>query len=91
MLYVCEKKNKMKHRLSPFDITSNTPHFFYNKELCDTIRDIVINSVTSIEDAELYMEHSKNYERDCFIIKKLSNVGMSRSNILRIIIALNLD
>ena len=70
---------------------ANIPDFFYKRELYDIIIDIVKNSVTTVEDAELYMKHSKDYKRDSLIVKKMSNVGMSKNNILSIIIAMNVS
>ena len=67
------------------------PDWFYNKELCDAIRDIAKTSAATIEDAELYMTQSNDYIRDIYIIKKLANVGMGRNGILPIIKALNID
>lgn len=68
---------------------TNIPDYFYDKKLCDAIRDIVKYSATSIEDAERYMRISTDYERDSFIVKKLANVGMSKYNIIPVIEALN--
>jgi hypothetical protein len=70
---------------------TNIPDYFYDKELCDTIRDIAKNSATTIEDAEMYMKCSNDYKRDSLIVKKLANVGMSKNNILPIIRAMNIS
>jgi len=70
---------------------SNIPDYFYDKELCDTIRDIAKNSVTTVEDAELYMKYSNDYKRDSLIVKKLANVGMSKNSILPVIKAMNVS
>jgi len=70
---------------------SNIPDYFYDKELCDTIRDIAKNSATTVEDAELYMKYSNDYKRDSLIVKKLANVGMSKNSILPVIKAMNVS
>ena len=67
----------------------NIPDFFYDKELCDAIRDIAKNSVTTIENAVMYMHYSTDYKRDSFVIKKLANIGMDKNSILQVIKGLN--
>lgn len=62
---------------------------FYNKQLCDAIRDIVKCSATSFDNAALYMKLSKDYKRDSFVIKKLSNAGIHSKQIYSVIKALN--
>lgn len=64
---------------------------FYNKELSDAIRDIVVNSPTTLVNAAMYLKYSKDYERDVVVIKKLSAVGLSFDRILVVIKGLNLD
>lgn len=58
--------------------------------ITDFIIDINKNSPISIEDAELYMSISNNYERDSFIVKQLAFVGMDKYRIFPIIKALNM-
>ena len=69
--------------------TSNIPEYFFDKEFCDAIRDIAMNSLANIEEAEMYMKVSKDYKRDSMIVKKLSNVGISRRGIMPVIKAMN--
>ncbi len=62
---------------------------FYNKELCDAVRDIVKNSPCTYENAVVLMNYSKNYALDVIIIKELLRVGVSFEKVLKIIINLN--
>ena len=62
---------------------------FYNKELSDTIRDIVINSACSFEECVRLLEKSKYHDRDAFLIKKLKNCGISEKQTKIFISAIN--
>lgn len=66
-----------------------TEEIFYNKELCDSIRDISIMSACSLENAISLLEQSNNYERDSFIIKKLSDAGISFKQVMISIKSIN--
>jgi hypothetical protein len=48
---------------------------FYDKELSDALRDLVINSPVEIKEAINLLELSNDYKRDSFIIKKLKISG----------------
>lgn len=69
----------------------NIPDFFYDKELCDAIRDIAKNSATTIENAVIYMSCSTDYKRDSTVIKRMANIGMDKNSILKIIKELNIS
>jgi len=64
---------------------------FYNKELCDAIRDIVINSACDFNQAVKLLNASKDHKRDVDLIKRLKNVGMSEEQVLIFIKAINTD
>ncbi len=66
-----------------------TEELFYNKELCDIIRDMVLKSACNFEDAKELLELSSDYKRDSFIIKKLKNCGVSTREVRRIICMIN--
>jgi len=77
--------------LNTFKPNSISEYVFYNKELSDAIRDIVKNSPCVYDKAVRLMGHSKDYERDVFIIKKLLNSGIGFETVLKIIINLNTE
>ncbi len=62
---------------------------FYNKELSDAIRDIVINSWCDFDHALRLLNKSNDYERDVELIKKLNNSGISDELINVFISAIN--
>ncbi len=66
-------------------------YVFYNKDLSNAIRDIVINSPCTYDNAVKLMDKSKNYARDIHVIKNLLNVGISFEIVLSIIINLNTE
>ena len=66
-----------------------TEDLFYNKELSDTIRDIVKYSACNLEDAVCLLTGSKDYKRDSFTIKKLKNCGVSTREVKKIIRIIN--
>ena len=66
-----------------------TEEIFYNKELCDSLRDIVMNSACDIEQAIRILNTSKNYSRDVELIKKLKNCGFGERQVLMFISAIN--
>lgn len=68
-----------------------TEEIFYNKELSDIIRDIVITSVCDYNTAVKLLTISKDHKRDSCIIKKLLNKGVSKECVRLSIYALNND
>jgi hypothetical protein len=64
---------------------------FYDKELSDIIRDVVVNSACTFDFAEVVLFGSKNIERDAEIVKKLSDCGVSKTTITTVIRAMNTD
>ena len=62
---------------------------FYNKELSDVIRDIVMNSACDFHQAIRFMNKSKNHKRDAELIKKLKNCGISEKQVNVFISAIN--
>ena len=62
---------------------------FPDKELSDTIRDIVRNSPANTETAYRLLLLSKDHKRDAFIIKKLSASGLGYVRIRPIIKMIN--
>ncbi len=66
-----------------------TEEIFYNKELSDTIRDVVVNSACDFDQAVRLLSESKDHKRDSFLIKKLKNVGFSESRVNEFIRAIN--
>lgn len=66
-----------------------TEEIFYNKELSDTLRDIVINSACDFDQALRLLNKSKNHNRDAELIKKLKNCGISEKQVTVFISAIN--
>jgi len=62
---------------------------FYNKELSDTLRDIVINSACDFDQALRLLNKSKDHNRDAELIKKLKNCGISEKQVTVFISAIN--
>jgi len=62
---------------------------FYNKELSDTIRDVVKNSKCDFGQAVRLLNKSKDHMRDAEIIKKLKNCGISEQQVSVFISAIN--
>ena len=62
---------------------------FYNKELCDAIRYLVIKSAIDYNNALEILNESKDYKRDVLVIKELINIGVSKEIIKRIINQIN--
>ena len=62
---------------------------FFDRELSDTIRDLVRNNPVTLEDAILCLKDSNDIDRDVFIMKKLSRAGVRRQQIITTIIILN--
>lgn len=77
--------------LNTFKLNPIPEHIFYNKELSDAIRDIVVKSPCTYENAVKLMNNSKNYTRDVHVIKGLLSVGISFKIVERIIINLNTE
>jgi len=50
---------------------------FYDKKRSDIIRNIVMNSPCSLEDAIYYLKDSKDLELDAEVVMKYSDVGYS--------------
>ncbi len=61
---------------------------FYNKPLSDAIRDVVIKSPCSFEQAHRLLKDSTNLERDANVIKEMRNQGLSERLVARILINL---
>ena len=66
-----------------------TEEIFYNKELSDALRDIVINSACDFDQALRLLNKSKNHNRDVELIKKLVNCGVSSKQVNVFISAIN--
>lgn len=62
---------------------------FYNKELSDAIRDIVINSACDFDQALRLLNKSKDHTRDAELIKKLKNCGISERQVEVFVLAIN--
>lgn len=62
---------------------------FLNKELCDSIRELVVKHPLTLHQAINIMEHSKNYARDLEIVGKLTDGGYDKKRIEAIIILIN--
>jgi len=62
---------------------------FYNKDLCDIVRDIAMNSPCNIETALIILKRSSNHKRDADFIKKLSCNGISEKQINVFITVIN--
>ena len=62
---------------------------FYNKELSDTLRDVVINSSCDFDQALRLLNKSKDHNRDAELIKKLKNCGLSENQVTVFISAIN--
>ncbi len=62
---------------------------FYNKELSDAIRDIVLNSPCTMDKALRLIKQSRFYERDVELIKNLLNHGIREDKISMIIHVIN--
>ena len=94
---ICHKSNSdnMEYASLIVDVkeyADTIPEYvFYNKELSDTIRDIVKNSACDFEQAERLIAKSKDHARDSELIKKLKNCGMSERRVAVFISAINND
>ena len=66
-----------------------TEEIFYNKELCDSIRDVTVNSPCNIKEAIILLSASNDYNRDKELIIKMYCVGLSRKQVLVFISAIN--
>jgi len=71
------------------DDTMITEEIFYNKELCDNIRDIVMNSACGFKEAVKLLSCSKNHARDVDLIKRLKNCGISKRQVIVFIGSIN--
>lgn len=58
---------------------------FYNKKLCDGVRDVVLRSMTTMEDAVKLLEHSESIEFHSFIIIHLKNRGWSTTLVQKLL------
>jgi hypothetical protein len=65
------------------------PDWFFDKEMCDAIRDCAKNSAITVENAAIILSISKDLQRDVYVVKSLSNVGMPFPKISVVIKALN--
>lgn len=66
-----------------------TKEIFYNKELCDSIRDVTVNSPCNIKEAIILLSASNNYNRDSELIIKMYCVGLKYKKVLLFISAIN--
>lgn len=66
-----------------------TEEIFYNKELRDAIRDIVINSPCCFKEAVKLLKCSKDHKRDVDLIKRLKNNGLDEKRVTVFILAIN--
>ena len=76
-------------RIKEADKYAITEQVFYNKELSDAIRDVVVLSPCTFEQASHLFAVSKDFNRDKEHIKKLLCNGVSYTWVLRFIICIN--
>jgi len=62
---------------------------FLNKKLSDSLRDIVINSLCSFEEALRLLHISKNHDRDVELIIKMKNCGLKEHKVRMFISCIN--
>jgi hypothetical protein len=70
----------------PFQISEED---FYNKEKCDILRALVVESPINLDDATKLLKGSNDFARDALVIKKLALVGFEIIRINQVIKALN--
>lgn len=63
---------------------------FYDKELSDTVRDVVMNSPCNFDTAVWFLNASKNHQRDADLIKRLLFAGIKETQVMIFIRAINL-
>ncbi len=68
-----------------------TEEVFYDKELCDALREVALKSALCLNDALVIIQQSADLDRDIPIIKSLANAGYEPRKIEHIIKVLNPD